>query len=82
MSAEIHANPRSCLGQDLGSKLASRASRLTARTVAGFIKPGRHGDGQGLYLSISHNGGRRWVWLYRWDGRTRELGLARLAPSP
>ena len=49
--------------------------RLTARTVAGLIKPGRHGDGQGLYLSISHNGGRRWVWLYRWDGRTRELGL-------
>jgi integrase len=49
--------------------------RLTARTVAGLIDPGRHGDGQGLYLSISHNGGRRWVWLYRWDGRTRELGL-------
>jgi len=49
--------------------------RLTARTVAGLIAPGRHGDGQGLYLSISRNGGRRWVWLYRWDGRTRELGL-------
>ena len=29
----------------------------------------------GLYLSISKNGGRRWVFLYRANGKLREKGL-------
>ena len=36
---------------------------------------GRHADGGGLYLSISPNGGRRWVFLYRWHGKPTEVGL-------
>jgi integrase len=49
--------------------------KLTARTVAALKDSGRHGDGGGLYLSISANGGRRWVFLYRREGRLREMGL-------
>jgi hypothetical protein len=38
-------------------------------------KYGRHADGGGLYLSISPNGGRRWVFLFRWHGKPIEIGF-------
>lgn len=49
--------------------------RLSARTVQTIGVPGRHADGGGLYLSVSEGGRRRWVFLYRWHGKPRELGL-------
>lgn len=49
-------------------------NRLSARKAETEQKPGRHPDGGGLYLSISANGGRRWVFLYR-RGKLREMGL-------
>lgn len=48
---------------------------MSARTVATLKNVGRHADGNGLYLSISDNGGRRWVFLYRSGGKVREKGL-------
>lgn len=55
--------------------MGRETKRLTARTVATLTKPGRHADGGNLYLSISTNGGRRWIFLYRWGGRQSEMGL-------
>jgi Arm DNA-binding domain/Phage integrase family len=55
--------------------MARKISRLNARAVATITKHGRHADGGGLYLSISPNGGRRWVFLYRWHGKPTEIGL-------
>src|SRR6202045_1419924 len=55
--------------------MARRINRLNARAVATITKRGRHADGGGLYLSISPNGGRRWVFLYRWHGKPTEIGL-------
>jgi hypothetical protein len=52
-----------------------KINRLNARTVASIAKCGRHADGGGLYLSISPNGGRRWVFLYRWQGKPTEIGF-------
>jgi integrase len=43
--------------------------------VATIKDHGRHADGGGLYLSIAPNGGRRWVFLYRWHGKQTEIGL-------
>lgn len=48
---------------------------MSARKVATLKEVGRHADGNGLYLSISDNGGRRWVFLYRSAGKVREKGL-------
>ena len=39
-------------------------------------------DGGGLYLSISSNGGRRWVFLYRWHGKPTEIGLGSARDVP
>jgi integrase len=55
--------------------MARRINRLNARKVATATKYGRHADGGGLYLSISPNGGRRWVFLFRWHGKPTEIGL-------
>ena len=50
-------------------------NRLNARAVATITEYGRHADGGNLYLSISPNGGRRWVFLYRWHGKPTEIGF-------
>ena len=55
--------------------MARKINRLNARAVATITKCGRHADGGGLYLSISSNGGRRWVFLYRWHGKPTEIGF-------
>jgi hypothetical protein len=55
--------------------MARQINRLSARTVATIKKLGRHPDGGGLYLSISPNGGRRWVFIFKRGGKSREMGL-------
>ena len=55
--------------------MARKINRLNARAGATITKHGRHADGGGLYLSISPNGGRRWVFLFRWHGKPTEIGL-------
>src|SRR6516164_1491262 len=55
--------------------MARQINRLNARAVAAIKAHGRHADGGGLYLSISPNGGRRWVFLYRWHGKPTEIGF-------
>ncbi|WP_373502230.1 tyrosine-type recombinase/integrase [Aestuariivirga sp.] len=57
------------------------AGKLNARKVETLTKPGRHADGNNLYLFISPNGGKRWTFFYRFgktaDGKPlrREMGL-------
>ena len=48
---------------------------LTAAKVKSLTKPGMHGDGEGLYLSVSRSGSRSWVQRISIDGRRREIGL-------
>ena len=55
--------------------LAREINKLSARTVETLKQAGRHSDGGNLYLSISDNGGRRWVFMYRFGGKQREMGL-------
>ena len=55
--------------------MARAIHRLTSEAVEAISKPGRHGDGGGLYLSTSDDGRRRWVFLFTWRGKLREAGL-------
>ena len=45
---------------------------VTVRTVE---KPGRYKDGEGLYLLVDGGGAKRWVFLFRWRGKLKEMGL-------
>ena len=42
--------------------------KLTARAAA-TLKPGRHGDGDGVHLIVSPSGARKWVYRFTFDGR-------------
>lgn len=47
---------------------------LNARRAA-TAKPGRHGDGRGLFLYVKPSGARSWVLRHQMQGRRRDLGL-------
>jgi integrase len=55
---------------------------LTAVQVRQIKKPGRHADGNGLYLAVESTGAKRWVLRVVVRGRRRDIGLgsARLVP--
>lgn len=55
--------------------MAREVNRLSARAVTTLNKPGRHADGNGLYLVIDKSGARRWLFLFRWQGKLKEMGL-------
>src|SRR5689334_16384134 len=55
--------------------MAQKVRRLNARLVAALEKPGRYADGNGLYLVVNKGGSKQWVFLFRFGGRPREMGL-------
>lgn len=70
--------------------MALSLNKLNARTVSAIVEAGRHSDGGGLYLVVDKVkksdervvGAKRWVFLYRRDGRLREMGLGGLTSVP
>ena len=50
-------------------------ANLTALKANALSKPGRYGDGNGLYLNIAPSGGKSWVQRIVVDGRRRDIGL-------
>jgi integrase len=59
--------------------MARSIHNFTAREVETISGAGRHSDGGGLYLSISDDGRRRWVFMYARQGKQREAGLGSAA---
>jgi integrase len=53
-------------------------AKLSARKVATLKKPGRYGDGHGLYLQITPADVRSWLLRYQVAGRERFYGLGPL----
>jgi hypothetical protein len=41
--------------------MTRQANKLTALKVKALEKPGRYGDGLGLWLQVSEKGGKSWV---------------------
>ena len=50
--------------------------KITALSAKVLSKPGRHGDGEGLYLNIAPSGSKSWVQRIVVDGRRRDIGLS------
>src|SRR5829696_9060477 len=50
------------------------AGQLTAVAVKN-AKPGRHGDGGGLYLEVKPTGRAYWIFRFMLDGKRRDMGL-------
>jgi integrase len=54
--------------------MPKRAAGLTTAKVD-KAKPGRYGDGKGLYLLVKPSGWRGWVFRYVRTGKMREIGM-------
>jgi len=52
--------------------------KLTALRVRN-AKPGRHGDGSGLYLLVKGSGSKSWLLRVQRDGKRRDIGLGSVA---
>ncbi len=52
--------------------------RLTVQGVKALSASGKYHDGDGLYLYISKDLNKRWVFRYQHAGRRREMGLGAL----
>jgi integrase len=50
-------------------------NRLTARTVETIKRPGMHGDGGGLYLHVSTSRAKSWIFRWKRDGKSHDMGL-------
>lgn len=53
--------------------------KLSSRTVQTRKEPGWYGDGAGLYLRIDESLNKRWVYVFQWRRKRREMGLGALA---
>ena len=49
--------------------------KLTATAVKASRKPGRYGDGDGLFLAVSKSGSASWVVRVQKAGRRRDIGI-------
>lgn len=52
-------------------------NRLTALQISRPMEPGRYLDGDGLHLVVDT--GKRWAFVYQWEGKRREMGFGRLS---
>lgn len=55
--------------------MATVLNKLSARSVETIVKPGRHADGGGLYLQVGAKGAKSWLFMFKREGKQREMGL-------
>ena len=48
---------------------------LSVGKLKALANPGRHGDGDGLYLNIAKGGSKSWILRAVIDDKRRDLGL-------
>ena len=62
--------------------MAGGINKLTNTAVEAKKEPGYYGDGGGLWLQVSRLGGKSWVFRFKRQGRTREMGLGSFSSVP
>ena len=66
--------------KSVGKSVGTRSlNRLSAVGVQKAAKPGMYADGGGLYLQVRGPTSKSWIFRYKLDGRSREMGLGPLA---
>lgn len=59
--------------------MARPVNRLSALKIQKLTEPGMHADGDGLYLRVDPAGAKRWVFVFQWQGKRKEMGLGPLS---
>jgi hypothetical protein len=66
--------------------MSREVNKLSWLGVKAEKRVGRHSDGGGLYLVVDPSGAKRWVFIFRWRDKLKEMGLGgidtvKLAPA-
>ena len=62
--------------------MARELNKLTASQVKALTTVGRYSDGGGLYLVVAKDGGRKWVFRFKFRGRSTDMGLGAVLSVP
>lgn len=54
-----------------------KVSKALTPLAVKSAKPGRHADGDGLYLYVKDTGARSWLFRFMLNGKARDIGLSR-----
>jgi hypothetical protein len=57
-------------------------NKLSALSVKKTLPPGLYGDGGGLYLQVSQQITKAWVFRFMMAGRARKMGLGTVSLKP
>jgi integrase len=71
-------NPCIICGCICGFVMARSINQLSPRSVATKTSRGRYADGGGLYLQVSDNGAKSWLFRFMLNGKARQMGLGSL----
>lgn len=55
--------------------MAHKMNQLSSRRVVTIMQRGRYADGGGLYLQVSGNGAKSWLFRFTLNGKARQMGL-------
>jgi hypothetical protein len=55
--------------------MTQKIHQLSAVKVTNTKQRGMYADGGGLYLQVSENGSRSWIFRFKQNGRSRDMGL-------
>lgn len=67
-------HPQAGCAQFWGHDVAKESGKLTALAVK-HAKPGKHFDGNGLYVEVTPGGSRLWRMKYRYAGKEKRLAF-------
>ncbi len=59
----------------MASARSRKQNLLSSRAVEATKEAGKYADGNGLYLIVRAGGSRQWFFIYRRDGKLKEMGL-------
>lgn len=57
--------------------MPKKVSKVLTPLAVKNAKPGRHADGDGLYLLVKESGARSWVFRFMLRGKARDVGLSK-----
>jgi hypothetical protein len=55
--------------------MVQKINQLSAVSIASTKPRGMYADGGGLYLQVSRGGTRSWIFRFKQNGKTRDMGL-------
>lgn len=65
-------------GKEVGRMMARTLHRLSSLEVSRRRNPGLLADGGNLYLAVSSASSKSWIFRYKRDGKTKDMGLGSL----